>query len=119
MVEHKEEFPIVGDVILEFSVNFNKDLYNWYSGQPKKKGYHAHFSRITVTKDANGNRTGHMFTAGDGFYVCVLECERRNKKKLKEAIDIARAKYLNQALQHFKDKEEAKLVNQKINSTEG
>lgn len=67
---------------IKFSISFNRDTYNWATGERKKIGY-----QITATPVEIGDRF-ESFTAFSGFNDCLLEVDRQSSKRLTKAIEI-------------------------------
>lgn len=85
----KESFEI------KFTIAFNRDRYNWATGEEKKIGYEV--SAIPVQRGEMFEQSG-TFT---GFYSCILEIDRQSTKRLKTAVDLLESK-IDHYLEQFK-----------------
>ena len=70
---------------LEFSISFNRDQYNWATGQPKKVGYQVSVTPIKRTKLESGLELIE-FGAFTGFNDNLMEINRQSSKRLTTAI---------------------------------
>ena len=66
---------------IKLSISYNKDTYNWATGQPKTKGYELNAVPV--------KRSGMIeeFGAFTGYNTTLVKCSRRSKKRLQMSID--------------------------------
>lgn len=80
---------------IKMSISFNRDKYNWGTGQSKRIGYEV--SVTPVQRSADG--MWESFTAFTGFNNTLIECSRQGSRRLEMAIDELnqrKERYLNQ-----------------------
>ena len=82
---------------IKLSISYNKDTYNWATGQEKTKGYQL--TAIPV------KRSGRIeeFGAFTGYNTTLVKANRRSKKRLEIAIEELN-KNLDKYLQYFINK---------------
>ena len=66
---------------IKLSISYNKDTYNWATGQEKTKGYQLTAMPV--------KRSGMIeeFEAFTGYNTTLVKCSRRSKKRLQMSID--------------------------------
>jgi hypothetical protein len=79
---------------IKLSISYNKDTYNWATGQPKTKGYQLTAMPV--------KRSGMIeeFGAFTGYNTTLVKCNRRSKKRLEIAIEELN-KNIDKYLQYF------------------
>lgn len=93
------------NVKIKFSISFNKENYNWVTGQPKQKGYQL----TAVPVERSG--AWESFEAFSGFNDIIYPVERQSKKRLAKAIELFEDN-IDKYLEWFENK------GYKINKTE-
>lgn len=83
MILYKEYVPFK-DKEIKFAISFNKELTNWATNQPKKRGYQVAVVPVQRTKKEYGIQM-ESCEAFTGFNDCLLECDRQSKKRLELA----------------------------------
>lgn len=74
------------------TLRYDKEKYNIWSGQPKKRGYYLAVQPVTIGSSGSGFQT-IQFQAFTGYSTCLLEVQRSSKKAEEDAMRRFRAEY--------------------------